>query len=129
MPDQTLSEMIARAAAENASIVDPVTPKTPDHKQGISGLAKALYAGGLGADVSSTLFGFKHGYNEANPLINFAGNKAALPIGAGMEIGGLLLAKKLLGDRHPKIMNALVGGAGIIHGTAAAKNVHTMSKP
>lgn len=95
----------------------------PSEKRGVSKWAKTLYGAGLTADVGSTAKLLMHGGHEANPLINFAGDKAAIPIGLAESIGTYILAKKLLGDKHPKIMNALVGGAGIMHGAAAAHNL------
>lgn len=92
-------------------------------KRGVSPWAKTLYGAGLGADVGSTIKLLHDGGHEANPLINFAGDKAAIPIGIAESLGTYYLAKKLLGDKHPKIMNALVGGAGIVHGAAAAHNL------
>lgn len=94
----------------------------PIEKKGISKWAKMLYGAGLGADVGTTLHGFSKGSHEANPLINFAGDKAAVPIMLAGEMGSMLLAKKLLGDRHPKIMNAIMSASGIAHGAAALHN-------
>ncbi len=123
------AEMLKRAATEHADAVDPAQQPAPDVKPaGVSNIAKAIYAGGASADIGSTLYGFKHGYDEANPMINFAGNKAAIPISIAQEMGVYLLAKKLLGDQHPKIMNALVAGSGISHSLAALRNISTYKK-
>lgn len=128
MADPMLAELLKRAATENAQLVDPPAPVAqPAPKQGLSAIAKALYAGGAGADIGSTLASFTTGkMHENNPLVNFAGDKAALPIGVGEELGVYLLAKKLFGDRHPALMNLLVGGAGIAHSAFAARNIERM---
>lgn len=124
MADSLFNETLKRAATENAALVDPAaSTSSAVEKPGISNLAKGLYAGGAGADIGSTLYGFAHGRGESNPLINWAPKSAMLPIGAGIELAAILLGKKLLGDKHPKILNALVGGAGLVHGGFAANNI------
>lgn len=128
--DALFHELLKRAATQNAAMVDPAAASTrtpPTH--GVNSVAKMLYAGGAGADIATTIGGFATGkMHEENPLINFAGDKAALPIGMGEEIGVYLLAKKLLGDRHPKLLNLLVGGAGAAHSAFAARNIQRIGK-
>lgn len=132
MPEQVqtqtplLSEMVKRAATENAAMVDPTSAAAvTSEKPGVSKWAKMLYGTGVGADASTTAYFQSHpklGIHEANPLLNWAPTAAQIPIGAGMELAAILLGKKLLGDKHPKILNALVGGAGLAHAGFAAKN-------
>lgn len=99
----------------------------PAQKPSIHPLAKSIYAAGAGADAASTLYGQHTGLvHEANPLISWAG-KAAVPVGAGMELGTILLMKKLLGENHPKIMNAALMGLGGLHGALAARNMGTIN--
>ncbi len=120
-----MSEMVKRAAHQQA-LADPNPPSASldsPKDTGVSTISKLLYGAGLGADAASTIYGWSKGQQEGNPLINFAGNKWALPIGGAEELGTYLLAKKFLGNRHPKIMNMLVSGAGIGHGLAAAHNI------
>lgn len=101
----------------------PAAPAAPAAQSGPSKWAKILYGAGAGADIGSTINTFAHGGHEANPLVNFAGDKMAIPIGIAEEAGTYMLAKKLLGDKHPKILNMLLAGSGIAHGAAAAHNM------
>jgi hypothetical protein len=98
--------------------------QAPHTSSGPSTLAKILYASGAGADMGTTLYAQAHGAKEKDPLVSWAG-RAAVPVGAAMEGGGVLLASKLL-KNHPKIMNAVLMGLGGMHGGAAAKNLMTM---
>lgn len=93
-----------------------------------SNWAKILYGVGLAADAGSTAYGVAHGTQEQDPLVGFAGNKAAAPIGIAEGIGTYLLAKKVLGDKHPKVLNALLSGLGAAHAGAAVNNAQSYAK-
>ena len=130
---QRIAILRSLATGSTPGYVDPSIPPLADAipdaapakvAKGASPWAKLMYAGGIGADVGSTLAGFAHNHPENDPLINFAGNKAAIPIGLGEEAAVYLLAKKLLGDRHPDIMNAILATSGLAHGAAAGSNIH-----
>ncbi len=55
-------------------------------------------------------------------MVNFAGDKAAIPIGIGESAGAMFLASKLL-KNHPTLMNALLAGMGGMHGAYAVKGL------
>lgn len=87
--------------------------------------ADTLFAGGLGADTATTIYGLSHGYHEANPLYNFAGDKAAVPVMLGIDALAYVMGKKLLEKQHPKMFKALLAVSGGTHGAAALKNLQT----
>ena len=103
---------------------DPATAVASNgqRKPNASKWAKILYGTGLGADMISTARAIAKGGHEANPMLNFAGDKAAIPIALGQAAGSYWLLKKALGDRHPKLMNAILSGMGAVHGAAAVHN-------
>lgn len=106
----------------------PTTEIDTAPKQGISSLAKGIYGAGAGLDAGTTLYGQHTGLvDEANPLVKWAG-PAAVPVGAGMELGTVLLLKKLIGDNHPKLLNGLLMGLGGIHGALGIKNINTINQ-
>lgn len=100
----------------------PITDAKKNRPQAIDPKALAVFLGGAGADIGSTAVALNHGLQEANPLINKLPTAAMLPVGAAMEGGAMYLASKLL-KNHPKIMNALLVGAGATHGGLAINNV------
>lgn len=103
----------------------PADAGASPHK-GVGKLANLMYFGGLGSDIATTAIGAHNGLKETNPLLKFAGTKAAAPLVAGGGIVTYLIAKKLLGDKHPDILKALMMGMGGVHGAAAVSNVHQM---
>lgn len=130
-----MSEMIKRAARENAALVEPVgrtdTPAQAVAQPSSKGskLANLLYFAGLGGDVATTAYGTASGKgHEANPAVKWAGDKAAAPLVAGGGIATYLLARKILGDKHPKLLNGILMGMGGVHGAAALSNLHQFSQ-
>ncbi len=99
----------------------------PVESEGIGKLAPAMWLGGGAADIASTIHGMQNGMQEANPMVNWAPKGAQIPLGIGMELGGVLLAKKLLGEKHPGIVKALMMGLGGLHGGLALKNMAATS--
>ena len=141
--DELMRVLLARAAEEGASAGDAdllasrqIAPSQADQlmvdtpagsnepKKHNKWLERAFLGAGA-ADVASTYYGFSKGEEEANPLINWAPKHAQLPIGIGMELGGMMLAKKLL-KNHPNILNALFAGGAGIHGALATSNMMNM---
>src|SRR3990167_5193039 len=94
MAGPLFDEMVQRAAQKYPLQDSQGTITKPTEE---SKLAKILFLTGMGADIGTTAYGTAQGLlKEDNPLINWAGPKWQLPIGAAMETGGYLLAKKLL---------------------------------
>ncbi len=123
-----LKKAVAKAATENASMVDP--KKADEKPAGMSRAALLTLLGAAGADMGSTAYFQQHpemGMHEANPLIKGLPTGAQLPAGAAMEFGGLLLGKKLL-KNHPKILNGLMYGMAGAHGAAALSNLRGMQR-
>lgn len=119
-----------QAAMKNAAMVEPVgrTATAPDtaKPKGFSKLALATYLGGLGPDIVSTAYFMSHpevGMEEKNPLVSKLPVKWQLPVGAGLETGAMLLAKKLLQKNHPTALNRIAMIAGGLHGTLAINNL------
>lgn len=123
-----MDEMVKRAVAQQIQQEDaqpkPLTAPPPT-KHGTPdkfGLA-ALLAGGA-ADVGSTIYGLKTGaMRENNPLLRGMNPKIGIPLGAALETGGVLAARKLLKDKHPTLLNVLESVLGAGHGVLAIKNV------
>lgn len=111
-----VNELMAR---EPQAQVQQVSPE----RKGVGTLAKAIYGAGAAADAGTTLYGISTGKaHEANPLINWAGDKVAVPIGAAMEGGAMAVLSKVL-KNHPNVMKALLMGAGAVHGGLALHNI------
>lgn len=114
-------ELLARMM--NAPVAIP-----PPEEKGVGKLAKIMMGAGLGADMATTMYGMGTGASsEANPLLKPFG-KAASPVGAAAELGGLMLLNKLIGKKKPKMMKAIMMGAGAAHGGAAIHNIGQISK-
>lgn len=90
--------------------------------------ADALFAGGVGADTATTLYGLTHGYHESNPLYNVAGDKAAVPIMLGIDALAYVMGKKFLEKEHPKLFKALLAVSGGTHAAAAGRNLVTFAR-
>lgn len=123
-----MDEMVKRAVAQQIQQEDaqpkpltappPVKRGTPDK----FGLA-ALLAGGA-ADVGSTIYGLKSGtMRENNPLLRGMDPKIGIPLGAALETGGVMVARKLLKGKHPTLLNVLESVLGAGHGALAVKNL------
>lgn len=126
MADPLLEEMIKRAAVENAALVDPKPAAQPEGEGKAPWLA---YLASLAGDVGTTAIGAATGRTEeANPLMKAFGNKGAAPLVAGTSLGGMLLAKKLLGKNHPKLLKGLLYGMAGAHGGAAVNNAVQMGR-
>lgn len=115
---RAVQQQIAQEDAQPKAVTLP--PESPG--PGKSGLL-ALIGGGA-ADLATTVAGLKTGQmRENNSLIRGLDPKIGLPLGAAAEMGTYLLARKLLADKHPKLLNALSMAAGAAHGGLAVKNV------
>jgi len=116
------------ALAQRNVTVQQQPQQSDAEKGGPSLLAKILYATGGGADAASTVYGLHTGLgHEANPAVNWAPKNLQVPLGAAMEVGGLTLLDKLLGKKHPKIMDAALIGLGALHGGLAVGNMKTIA--
>jgi hypothetical protein len=127
MADMLFDEMIKRALQADPSLAQAVDPpaQTPK-REGAGRLATLMYLAGLGADAATTTYGSLSGKTEeANPLMKWAGKGAGPAVGA-IGVGGMLLAKKLLGKNHPKILKGFLMGMGGVHGAAALNNMNQM---
>lgn len=132
MPDShalMMDEMMRRAVAQQIQQEDaqpkPLTAPPVNDKQagGSKAGLLALLAGGA-ADVGSTIYGLKTGrMRENNPLLKGMDPKIGIPLGVAAETGGYLIARKLLGKNHPKLLNVLSGALGGAHGALAVRNV------
>lgn len=121
---------VAQQIAKEDARPEAITAPAPAQQAGGGSKAGllALLAGGA-ADMGSTIYGIKTGLmKEGNPLIGGMDPKIGLPLGAAAEIGGVLLARKLLGKKHPKLLNVLQGALGGVHGGLAVKNLHGISQ-
>lgn len=122
-----MDEMVKRAVAQQIQQEDaqpkPLTAPPEKQSGGSHAGLMALLAGGA-ADIGSTIYGLKTGrMKENNPVIRGMDPKIGIPVGAAIETGGYLLARKLLGKKHPKILNALSGAVGATHGALAMRNL------
>src|SRR4051812_10801535 len=90
---QQFEQSIQRAIAQQLGAQAQQAQPASSNKEGLSTLAKLVYGVGAGADLATTAYGTAKGVvHENNPLIRWAGPKAQLPVGAAMELGGVLLA-------------------------------------
>jgi len=139
MPDSPIpaltEEVLRRAVNQQIATEDarpePLTAPAAAKKSGGRGSKLALLAllAGGAADMGSTIYGLNTGLmREANPLIGGMDPKIGLPVGAATEIGGVLLARKLLGKNHPKLLNVLTGALAGVHGGLAAHNLHEIGE-
>lgn len=126
MADQLFDEMVKRAVG-NYVQDNPQQPPAPEpQKKSSSTFAHAAWLAPAAADIATTLYAQHHPelkLDEANPLTKWAPKNAQVPIGAGMEGLAYYLGRRFLKDKHPKIFNAALIGAGALHGKAALSNV------
>lgn len=133
MPDPLTTQMLQRAVQTYAD-QNPEPAPTPQPPQsapskpssGFDKLAHGVWLGGAAGDIGTTAAFQAHpewGLSEGNPLVSWAPKGAQIPLGAGMELGAYLLGKKFLQPNHPKIFDALLMGAGALHGGAALHNL------
>lgn len=129
MADEIFHELLNRAAQGQVPELQTQEPApSPSPKKEGSTLPLLLYLLGAGADAGTTAYAQKSGLaHEANPAISWAG-KAAVPVGAGMELGGVLLARHFLKDSHPKIYNGILSGLGATHAGLAVHNVNQIGQ-
>lgn len=122
MANPLFDQMLQKAMLESKT---PAVSEVAKPKDEVGGLAKGIFLGGAAADMGSTAYFLSHPelqMREGNPLINWAPTKAQLPIGAAMEAGTMWAGNKLLGN-HPKLLKALMVGAGVAHAGFAAKSI------
>ncbi len=130
-----LKDAIAKAAQEQASLVDPVEradapdarePSAPSHTR--QNMARAFYLSALASDVASTAYFQSHPQlemHEGNPLINKLPVGAQLPVGGLMEAGAVLLGNRLL-KNHPAVRDAMMLALGGVHGGLSASNIQVI---
>lgn len=120
---ELIDDLVRRAEAQAQQ-----NPAPEKKEEGVGLLAKILFASGLGADAATTIYGQATGKTrEVNPVLKPLG-KAASPVGAAAEIGGMMLLNKLIGKKHPKIMKGALMGLGAMHGGAAIHNLNELGK-
>lgn len=98
------------------------------HTPAPSRWAETLFAGGVGADAATTLYGLTHGYHESNPLYTVAGDKGAVPIMLGIDALAYVMGKKFLAKDHPKLFKTLLAVSGGTHAIAAGRNLKTFAR-
>jgi hypothetical protein len=122
--DALLSELMKRAAIEHAEMVDP-RPAPAASGQSGSSVPLMTYLAGLGLDAGTTLYGTGSGRTvERNPIMpkSVGGQAAAF----GGELAGMMLLRKLLGKKHPKLIDAAMYGLGGTHGIAGGMNLREL---
>lgn len=123
----TIDPKLIEALAQRPAAEVQQAPALDSHN-GPSALAKAIYTAGGSADAASTLYGLHTGkVQEADPLVNWAPKNAQVPLGAGLEVGSLLLLNRILGKSHPNLVNAAMMALGATHGGLAVANMHTIA--
>lgn len=101
----------------------------PDRPNWFDRAAQIAFWGSTAADTATTAYGLAHGYQEADPLYTWAGNKGVAPLaaGVGVNLGIYLLARKLLQNHHA-ILNAGLLGASVAHGAGTLQNLQTLAQ-
>jgi hypothetical protein len=122
---ELIGALVQRELAQNPPARSATAaPKPSIAQNGVAPWAKILYLAGAGLDDATTAYAMSHdrGY-EKNPMYNWAPKPAVVPLMQGIDLGAYVILKKLLGDRHPAVLNAVVGGSGISHAIAGANNL------
>lgn len=123
VPDD-LERVLLRQSLKKAGqgLADKQIDTSVPDKSWLEKIGTPAFAAGAGADWITTAINLAHGFNEDNPTINWAKNPAAMiGLGAAQDIGGYLLARKLL-KNHPKLLNAGLLASGALRGGIAARN-------
>lgn len=124
---EMINELVLRELAKDRQR-PAVVETAPARHPGAAPWALGTLLGGAAADTATSLHNFSNGYKEDNPLYNWAGKSGAMPVMLGIDAAAYFGLKKLLGDRHPNILNALVAAGGISHGVGAVNNVRKFNK-
>lgn len=119
---QLVDELVQRQMAEEQ---EPIVTEEEPKKDPYRVPATIAYMAGLGADGLTTGYALgKHKeLTEGNRMWNWAPRAAVAPLAVGGNLALYYGAKKLLGNRYPKIFDMLLAGKGALHGRAAIQNI------